>query len=106
MGYNLAKVEQEVVITFNAGEDTAELYTADPVYIRKMDKLVQQNPEQFKEIRQEKLEGKVVAKRYTLPKRFVSIRSKAKTMTMTDEQKAESAERLRASRQVDSTVEN
>ena len=41
------KVEQEVMISFNAAEDTAELYTADPVMIRKMDKLVEENPEQF-----------------------------------------------------------
>lgn len=104
MGYSLAKVEQEVVITFNAGEDFAELYTADPVYIRKMDKLVQQNPEQFKEIRQEKLEGKVVAKRYTLPKRFVTVRSKDKVSTMTEEQKRQAGERLKAMHRINSTV--
>lgn len=34
------KIEQETQISFNAAEDTAELYTADPVMIRKMNKLV------------------------------------------------------------------
>lgn len=44
----LIRYEQEVTIGFNAAEDTADLYTADPVWIRKLDKLVEQNPEQFK----------------------------------------------------------
>ena len=47
--YSLSRTEQEVIIGFNAAEDTAELYTADPVWMRKLDKLVEQNPEQFKE---------------------------------------------------------
>lgn len=36
--YHLSKVEMETIISFNAAEDTAELYTADPVWIRKLDK--------------------------------------------------------------------
>ena len=42
--YHKSKYEQEVTIGFNAAEGTAEIYTADPVWIRKMDKLVQQKP--------------------------------------------------------------
>lgn len=42
------KIEQETLISFNAAEDMAELYTADPVMIRRMDKIVEKNPEQFK----------------------------------------------------------
>ena len=42
------RIEQETQINFNAGEAEATLYTADPVMIRKMDKIVEQNPEQFK----------------------------------------------------------
>lgn len=104
MGYCLSGVEREVIISFNSAEDTADLYTADPVYIRKPDKLVQQNPEQLKEIRQEKLEGKVVAKRYTLPKRLVTIRSKDKVSTMMEEQKRQAGERLKAMHRINSTV--
>lgn len=33
--YNLSKYEQKVVINFNAGKDSADLYTASPVWIRK-----------------------------------------------------------------------
>ena len=87
-----SKYEQEVVIGFNAAEDTAEIYTADPVWIRKMDKLVQQNPEQFKSGRVETYQGDIVAKRYTFPKRLISIRSKERRLT--DEQRAELAARF------------
>lgn len=105
MSYSLTGVEREVVLSFNAAEDTADIYTADPVYIRKMDKLVELNPAQFKVIKQDTLDGKVIAMRYEFPKRFITIRSKDKTMSMTDEQKAESAERLRLSRQINSMAQ-
>lgn len=39
--------EQEVTTGFNVAEGIAEIYTADPVWIRKMDRLMQQNPKQF-----------------------------------------------------------
>lgn len=92
--YSLSRTGQEVIIGFNAAEDTAELYTADPVWMRKLDKLVEQNPEQFKEGRQEIYQGKVVAKRYMFPKRFITVRSKDKVMNLTEEQKADIGKRL------------
>lgn len=92
--YNLSRTEQEVIIGFNAAEDTAELYTVDPVWMRKLDKLVEQNPEQFKEGGQKTYQGKVVAKRYMFPKRFITVRSKDKVMNLTEEQKADIGKRL------------
>lgn len=97
--YRLSRYEQEVVIGFNAEEDAADLYTADPVWIRKLDRLVEQNPEQFKLVRVETCQGDVVSKRYTFPKRFVSVRSKDVKRELTDEQRAELAERLGRARQ-------
>lgn len=95
--YHQSKYEQEVVIGFNAAEDTAEIYTADPVWIRKMDKLVQQNPEQFKPGRVETYQGDIVVKRYTFLKRLISIRSKERRLT--DEQRAELAARFNRGQQ-------
>ncbi len=94
----LSRYEQEVTIGFNAAEDTAELYTADSVWMRKLDKLVEQNPEQFKPEREETYKGEVVAKRYSFPKRFITTRSKDVKRELTDEQRAELAERLSKSR--------
>lgn len=103
--YNMAltRYEQETIINFNAEEDTAELYTADPVWMRKLDKLLEQNPEQFKPGRSEKYEGKIIAKRYILPKRFISIRSKDVERKMTDEQKERAAQQLRDNRKINFT---
>lgn len=98
MAYSLTAVEREVVINFNAAETEADIYTADPVWMRKLDKLVAQNPDQFKVIQEFKCEGKVIAKFYLFPKRFLTIRTKDIVSTMTDEQRAEQAERMRQMR--------
>lgn len=98
MAAGMTRQEQETIISFNAAEDTAELYTADPVYIRKLDKLVKGNPEQFKQRREETYQGEIVAKWYTFPKRFLSIRSKDVKRELTEEQRKELAERLKKAR--------
>ncbi len=85
----LSKYEQEIVINFNAEEDSAVLYTANPKWIRKMDGLVKKNPQLFKLVRQDE-----VSKTYEFPKKLVCIRSKIKTMTMTEEQKESAKSRL------------
>lgn len=90
----LSRYEQETIINLNVAEDAAEIYTTDSVWIRKMDKLVEQNPEQFILGRSEQYEGKVTAKRYIFPKRFISIRSRVVKRELTDSQRAEIAERL------------
>lgn len=98
MAAGMTRQEQETIISFNAAEDNAELYTADPVYIRKLDKLVKSNPEQFKQGRVETYQGEIVAKRYMFPKRFLSIRSKDIKRKLTEKQRKELAERLRKAR--------
>lgn len=87
----LSKYEQEVVINFNAEGESADLYTSSPAWITKMDKLVAANPEQFKVIQVGKCSGRVVSKRYKFPKRFITVRTKDKTVELTDEQRAEMA---------------
>lgn len=89
------KIEQETQISFNAAEDTAELYTADPVMIRKMNKLVEENPEQFQGKVHSRYQGKPYAMLYTLPKRFVVIRTKDRHSTMTEEQRIRASERMK-----------
>ena len=98
MAAGMTRQEQETIISFNAAEDTAELYTADPVYIRKMDKLTEKNPEQFKLRCVEKCQGEIIAKRYIFPKRFISIRSKDIKRELTEKRRKELAERLKAVR--------
>lgn len=102
MAYSLSRFEQEVSITFNAGEDVADLYTADPVWIRKLDKLALQNPEQFRIKNEYCHEGKPIAKRYEFPKRFVSIRSKDVKKELTEEQRVELSNRMKEQRKINS----
>lgn len=87
MGFSL--YEQETVITFNRAEDTAQIYTADPAMIRKMDDLSRKTTE-IKAV--EEMEG---AKRYILPKKLISIRKPRK---FSEEQKQIATERLRKMR--------
>lgn len=98
MAYIQQRVEQETIISFDRAGKDANLYTADPVWLRKMDKLVEEHPETFKVRRQEKYQGKVIAADYTFPYRLISIRSKVRTVNMTEEQKDAARQRLEAAR--------
>lgn len=102
----LSRYEQEVIINFNAEENETSLYTANPVWIRKMDKLIEQNPEQFRQGRVERVKGEIVSKEYFFPKRFVSIRSKDLKRNLSEEQRKELAERMNNTRRINSTHQN
>lgn len=65
---NLTRYEQEVVINFNADEDTATVYSSNPAWIRKMDALVREFPDVFRTKRQTE-----VSKTYEMPKKYVRI---------------------------------
>ena len=83
----LSLLEQETIITYNAQEDFAEVYTCYPPMIRKLDKLAQENPEEWKILR-----GDQIGKTYTCPKEFVKFQTRKRILT--DEQKKELAKRL------------
>lgn len=95
---NLSLAEQEVHIVFDRISDTAIIYSSDITFQTYMNKRVKQNPDEFK----------IVSKddwgiTYECPKKFISIRSKSRTVT--DEQRTASSERLKkyhASKSVES----
>ena len=45
---NLSRYEQETHISFNAEDNTAEICTADPTIIRKLEKLCAEHPDHYK----------------------------------------------------------
>ncbi len=96
MNYHQSAAEQEVIINFDRAGDEANLYTADPVWIRKLDKLVAEYPESFKVRRQETYQGEVIAKDYTFPKRFITLRTKETRRTLTEEQRKKKVEQMQA----------
>ena len=64
----LSRYEQEIVINLNADEDEATVYTANPVWIRKMDKLHKEFPDIIR-----LKSWTEVSKTYVLPKKLVRI---------------------------------
>ena len=85
----LSRYEQETIILLNAAEEQASIYTADAVWKRKLDKLVEKNPQCYQCVKADE-----VSKTYIMPKRFISLRSKEKTVTLTEEQKERARQRL------------
>ena len=84
----LTRYEQETVVNANAEETTATVYTADPVYIRKLDALVEKYPDIYKVIRTNEM-----SKTYEFPKKLLSFRS---PKILTEEQKEICRQRLAA----------
>lgn len=94
----LTAAERETVISFSDVDNVAVIYSASPVFIRKMDRLLLENPNEFQELidrRQYMDEEKniIQSKTYTMPKHLISIRTKSRTYT--DEQREAMAERMR-----------
>lgn len=94
----LTNIERETIINFNAAEDTAEIYTADPVYIRKLDKLCEQFPDTYKFMAELSAKRCKESKTYSMPKRLVKFRSPV-TREISEEQREALAERLRKARE-------
>ena len=46
--YTLTRAERETVIRFDAEERIAHIYTADPVYMRRLDKLTEEDPNTYR----------------------------------------------------------
>jgi hypothetical protein len=82
----LSRYEQETVINFNAGEDTATLYTRDKAVMRKVDALVIEFPEVYRCIKETEYD-----KTYEMPKSFVTYR---KPRRLTEEQRERARKRM------------
>ena len=65
----LTRYEQESILNYNAGEQTATLYTRDKTVMRKLDTLVADFPDTCKLTGQDE-----ESKTYSFPKSYVSYR--------------------------------
>ena len=86
--------EREVIVRFYTDEQTATVYTSDYNYMRKFDRLVEENPDVWKFVRQETCQGNVVGKTYECPKKMITFRSKIIKSSMTEEQKEAARQRI------------
>ena len=82
----LSRYEQETIVNYNAGEQTATLYTRDKTVMRKLDRLVAEFPDTYKLIEQDR-----VSKTYFFPKSYVSYRKPRK---ISDEQREQSRQKM------------
>ena len=58
----LSRYEQETIVSYNAGEQTATIYTRDKAVMRKLDTLVADFPATYKLMKQDE-----VSKTYSFP---------------------------------------
>lgn len=65
----LTRYEQETIVNYNAGEQTATVCTRDKAVMRKLDTLVAGFPDTYKLMKQDE-----VSKTYSFPKSYVSYR--------------------------------
>ena len=70
---SLSKNEQETIINFNAGEQSATVYTRDKAVMRKRDALVIEFPEVYKLVEETDID-----KTYSMPKSCVNYRKPRK----------------------------
>lgn len=95
----LTRIERETVICFNEEESEAVLHTCSAIWMRKMDKLVEEHPESFTCTDIDKMDGEVIGKRYKFDKSLITIRQGKQKRELTEEQRAEVAERFRKARE-------
>lgn len=88
---NLTKYEQETIINYNNEEKTASIFTYDKSLIRKLDKRLSDNAD-IKLVRR----GDDWAE-YSLPKKWLKV---SFPRQLSDEQRAEMANRMRVAREV------
>lgn len=86
--------EQETVIQFNRANQHATIYTSDSTMMTKLDKLCISSPANYKLVKVETQDGKIVGKFYSLAdKKMVSLRREKVKRELTDEQREELRQR-------------
>ena len=83
----LTREEQETIITFNAKDKNATIYTRDPTVMREVDSLVIGYPDVFKCVAMSDID-----KTYEMPKTAVSYR---KPRRLSVEQREQARERIK-----------
>lgn len=79
MDYRLSNLEKETIINFNDAEKTAEIYTCNNSWIRRMDALAKERPGEVC-----KTGSDEVSATYTVPKKWIKVRP---PRILTDEQR-------------------
>lgn len=92
MSYKLTLEEQEVHINFDMTSKFANVYVSNSRWINKFDKLVNEFPEIYRVIKEDRMDGEVIAKTYEFPIKYLKFAKPRPKMS--EEQKKIAAERL------------
>lgn len=65
------RAEQETSIVWDEEEKVARIYTASPVSMRKLDRLCEEFPNEYKRVWVEGTEGQVTAAKYETPSKRI-----------------------------------
>lgn len=77
----LTRYEMETIINYNAGGQTAIVYTRDKAVMRKLDKLIADFPDTYELINQTDID-----KAYSMPKSYINYRKPRKLSDVQREQ--------------------
>lgn len=93
--------EQELIVNAMRDEEFFTVYTSDNIYLTKLKKLAAVNPKEWEIIQIVENKGNILGVKFKAPKKLLSFRTATVERTMTDEQRAAAAERLKAARDKD-----
>lgn len=89
--------EQETVVTYLRKEDRMKIYTSDNTTLTELKKRLRENPEDWKCYEAGRnSNGEVTGYFFEAPKDLLTFRTKKATRKLTDEQRAQLSERMKA----------
>lgn len=89
MDYKLSKEEQETIVNYSEDGKEAQIYTASPIVMRKLDKLCEKYPNYYSLTAQDKY-----SKTYQTTKKMIAFK-KPSTYKMPDELREKAKERMK-----------
>lgn len=88
--------EQETSIVFERNSDKMSIWTSDNTMVTKLKKLMTNNPKEYKLVSISTCDGQPVAYEFEAPKKLLTLKTNIPIPTLTDEQRAAKAERMKA----------
>ena len=95
----MTKEEQETIVVFDRASSMLHIYTADPALMRRLNGL-----QSYRLVREHQQGGKVIAAEYEAEKRLLTLRNKAFTSNMSNEQRAAARQRLQEYRKQEKAI--
>lgn len=92
----MTRAEQETQINWSADDNVVHVFTANPVVIRKFDKLVQKHPEVYSLVREEDWKGNRTCFYRIADAKYISFRG---PVAISEDRKKEMAARLKEMRE-------